>query len=65
MKDRAWLEAKREEIRQHKAKLLADYHAHCGAEQLCEQLLADDPPASGETDLSALTQAIAATQGDA
>lgn len=64
MKDRAWLETKLGEIRQHKAKLLADYHAHCGAEQLCEQLLADDPPASGATDLSALTQAMQAAAGD-
>lgn len=44
MKDRAWIEAKREEIRQRKAQLLADFHVHCGAEQLCDQLLADDPP---------------------
>lgn len=63
MKDRAWIEAKRDEIRQQKAKLLADFHAHCGAEQMCEQLLAEDPPPSGETDLSALTNAIAAAQG--
>ncbi len=55
MKDRAWVEEKLAAIRQQKAKLLADVHAHEGAEQLCVAILADDPP---ETDLSALTQAI-------
>lgn len=59
MKDRTWLEQKREAIRQHKAKLLADFHAHCGAEQLCDELLAEDAPAM---DLSAVTEAITAAK---
>lgn len=62
MKDRAWLEAKRDQIRQQKLKLLADYHAHCGAEQMCDELLKEDPPA-GTTDLSPLTNAITSAQG--
>ncbi len=60
MKDRAWIEEKLKGIRQQKAKLLADFHAHEGAEQLCLAILADDSPVSDAVDLSALTDAITA-----
>ena len=39
MPDREWFEARLETIRQQKLKLLADYNATCGAEQLCQQVI--------------------------
>lgn len=49
--DRVWYEERLEQIRQQKQKLLADYNATCGAEQLCQQALAlctAEPPAAAD-----------------